>query len=390
MPREEHILGSSSYSGAAAAGGAGGGGSGCSSNSRSKKIKQKKVPQRGLGVAQLEKIRLEEQQKKQSVQAVQAANILAKNAICSSTNSNNNNNINNNNNNSPPFLAAQCSNFRPPFHNSAPLPPPPPPPSSPPRTNLPSPKAFYNRHENSVRISKNEKQGFVDHRGFSFEPQVNLPYDPSVLPLPINSRPHQIHRPCSSSSMVNMNSSSVELNSPMEPPSNQSFRSNNYVPSWTDDDKIIGMKRSYPFSLESPPLSQCNFHPKNYSSVSKSDELLAPSIDNRYTANIEPRTKCMIREGPLNSNSLPDRNVREVNRKNERLNGDFLTLAPPNLNSKHGLFENESIPIEEYSKGSESFSFFPIKLPNDETTRHLSIGSNNGEKGETIDLNLKL
>ena len=52
----------------------------------SKKLKQKKVPQRGLGVAQLEKIRLEEQQKRD--------------AIISPSNSS-------------PCLASQCSNFRP-------------------------------------------------------------------------------------------------------------------------------------------------------------------------------------------------------------------------------------------------------------------------------------
>lgn len=39
------------------------GSGGSSSSSSSKKLKEKKVPQRGLGVAQLEKIRLEEQQK---------------------------------------------------------------------------------------------------------------------------------------------------------------------------------------------------------------------------------------------------------------------------------------------------------------------------------------
>ncbi|KAK6132781.1 hypothetical protein DH2020_033459 [Rehmannia glutinosa] len=55
--KEEHILGCS-YSG-------GGGGGGVENSFRSKKL-SKKVPQRGLGVAQLEKIRLEEQQKKEA------------------------------------------------------------------------------------------------------------------------------------------------------------------------------------------------------------------------------------------------------------------------------------------------------------------------------------
>ena len=49
-------------SGSSSGGGGGGGGGG----RPSKKPKQKKIPQRGLGVAQLEKIRLEEQNKKNS------------------------------------------------------------------------------------------------------------------------------------------------------------------------------------------------------------------------------------------------------------------------------------------------------------------------------------
>lgn len=59
----------------------------------SKKLKQKKVPQRGLGVAQLEKIRLEEQQKRDAIFQVPSG-------IISPSNSSS-------------CLASQCSNFRP-------------------------------------------------------------------------------------------------------------------------------------------------------------------------------------------------------------------------------------------------------------------------------------
>lgn len=63
----------------------GGGGIGSvNGRSFSKKPKQKKVPQRGLGVAQLEKIRLEEQQKKDAT-AVAAAAILPSPSPLSST-----------------------------------------------------------------------------------------------------------------------------------------------------------------------------------------------------------------------------------------------------------------------------------------------------------------
>lgn len=229
MAQEENILGCS-YSGGGGGGvggggGGGRGGSGCtggSSNSRSKRIKQKKVPQRGLGVAQLEKIRLEEQQKKESLQA---ANILAKNAIGSPSDTS-------------PFLAVQ--KFRPsfsPFHNSVPLPPPSP-------TNLPSPNALYGHalsvpnveilpERSSVQIPKQSNPGGgeigskaiscgnlprlwggeynpggekqrLDHHGFAFDRQMNLSFESNipVLPLPIVSqRSHQFEQP-SSSSMV--------------------------------------------------------------------------------------------------------------------------------------------------------------------------------------------
>ena len=59
MAQEDQTQNTSSGSG----GGGGSGGIGSVGRS-SKKPKQKKVPQRGLGVAQLEKIRLEEQQKR--------------------------------------------------------------------------------------------------------------------------------------------------------------------------------------------------------------------------------------------------------------------------------------------------------------------------------------
>ncbi|KAI3466068.1 hypothetical protein Pfo_022731 [Paulownia fortunei] len=210
-------------------------------------------------------------------------------------------------------------------------------------------------------------------------------------------------------------SSSSVLSSQMEPPSNQSFRGNNYTPLWTEEDKMVGMKRSYPFSLDSPPAPSlhCNFHPSYAASISKSDELA--SCTNRCTAHMEHRNKC-IKEGLSNSNPLPERNPNEVTSDNGRLNGDFLTLAPPAvasppLDSKHKnpldysghqgheLSEYECMPSQEYAKSQihqpgpsgsveQSFTFFPIKLRTNQTTTHVSNG--NGEKGETIDLNLKL
>lgn len=187
MAQEENVFGCS-YSGGGGAGRGGGGGSGSGSGGscRSKKIKPKKVPQRGLGVAQLEKIISEEQQKKESLEA---ANILAKNAIASPTDATS-------------FLAAQ--RFRPnlsPFHNSVPPPSPSPSPS-----NVSSPNALF-RHaksapnieilQESCAVLKHSNAGGgemdslprlwggesnlslekqrLDHHAFAFDPHGNLP-----------------------------------------------------------------------------------------------------------------------------------------------------------------------------------------------------------------------
>ncbi|PIM99934.1 hypothetical protein CDL12_27563 [Handroanthus impetiginosus] len=426
MAQEEQIFGCR-YSGGGGGGDGGGenafggGGSGCSGggggSSRSKKIKQKKVPQSGLGVAQLEKIRLEEQQRKE----IEAANILANSAISDSSQ----------------FLAVLNPKFGGnlgPFQNSVHLQPP---------TNNPSSNGLYRnaplapnleiRHENpmskggggemrSKEISNgnwprlwngdhnlgsdkqrlgdhnlgSEKQR-LDHHGFAFESHVNLPY-----------RSHQFQWPsCSSSSMVNSSSyagispSSV-LSSQMEPPSNQSFHGNYFTPSRLEEDKMVGMKRPYPFYLELPPARSSN---SNF--LSKPDELAASN--NGCAAYIEPRNKC-IREGPSNSSSPPKRNPNEVTKDDGKLNGDFLTLAPPSvasssLNSKlkypldYSSDQGPKFSGQEYAKGQihqpgpsgsaeRCISFFPIKSQIDQTTASESDG--NGDKEESIDLDLKL
>lgn len=199
MAQEENVFGCS-YSGGGGGGsgggrgGGGGSGSGSGGSCRSKKIKPKKVPQRGLGVAQLEKIISEEQQKKESLEA---ANILAKNAIASPTDATS-------------FLAAQ--KFRPnlsPFHNSVP-------PPSPSPSNVSPPNALFRhaqsapnieilqetcavlKHSNagggemgSRAISSPRHDSFprlwggesnlslekqrLDHHGFAFDPHGSLP-----------------------------------------------------------------------------------------------------------------------------------------------------------------------------------------------------------------------
>ncbi|KAL2466791.1 WAS/WASL-interacting protein family member 1 [Abeliophyllum distichum] len=438
MAQEEHILRCSFSTGGGGCSNLGGGGDeggggvdDGGGGSRSKKIKQKKVPQRGLGVAQLEKIRLEEQQKKEA--ALQAANNLANNAIGSHSDS-------------TACLAMPCPSVRPNLcssSNSIPLPPPSP-------TDLPSPNFLYMSvqssknvkvlHPNSVQLSKplnvgrkeiglpailgpgqgnwprlwngeqnleGEKQ-ILDHHRFAFWPRVKFP-------LPQIS--HQFQHP--SSSTVNVSpgtSSSSVLKFQMEPPSNQIFCDNNYAPLSPKDEKMVGMKRSYPFSLESPtaPSCQCKFQPTYVTSTSRPDE--SASCSNGCTNHLEPSNK-YIREDPPNTSPLPEQNASGVIRENKELNGDFLTLAPPapatlrlNLKHKHplaysGYQEQELTDFgcpssQAFAKGSiqrpgpsrsmerPTFSFFPTKVQIDQAIIHARNG--NGKIGEPVDLSLKL
>lgn len=215
--------------GVACASGGNSSGGGCSRSS--KKMKQKKVPQRGLGVAQLEKIRLEEQQKKDAAAALQAAaTILTPNPILSPSNSSS-------------CLAVQCPTFGPSISSSSSLPLLPPSPSDLPSPNSmfrPAPPSIPNveiLHPKAIPLSKQlnvsggSEMGWsavpspghgnwpkvwngecnlegenqrLDHHGYRHRPTVNLAYDSTTpfLPLPnFMQRSPQIQPP-SSSSMV--------------------------------------------------------------------------------------------------------------------------------------------------------------------------------------------
>ncbi|XP_022847756.1 uncharacterized protein LOC111370315 [Olea europaea var. sylvestris] len=382
----------------------GGGGGG-----RSKKEKQKKVPRRGLGVAQLEKIRLE--QKKNDATLI-AANLLAKSIVSLSS-------------------------------NSIPLAPPSP-------NDLPSPNSTYNLsqsipyieflHPNSVQFSKPlivsggeiglehgswprlwngeyNLEGRNLHR-FTIQAHTIFPYESNpfgVLPLPsAQQRVHQFQPPTSSSmgnAYSGISSSSV-LDFQIEPPSNQSYLGNNYRLFWPEEEKMVGgIKRSYPFSMETPPAPSFHgkFHPKYLISISGSDE--TGSCSNGCTTQMEPSIKKCSRENPSTPGPLPEQNPNEVTRENRGLNGDFLTLAPPvasfPLISRHkhpyaysGHQEQELSDLEYiHSQGSAKdperrsiqqlpFTFFPSKVQIGQGSSCFDYA--NGEKRETVDLDLKL
>ncbi|KAL6529684.1 hypothetical protein OROGR_015307 [Orobanche gracilis] len=382
MAEDEHFVSSSNSGGSGGGLGGAGVGGGVSSN-RSKTVKQKKIPQRGLGVAQLEKLRLEEQRKKE---ALRGANASAKNVIVYSGSG-----------------SVQCPN-----NDSY-------------RSTGPCGPAQITNDGVGVGGGEIRLQGVCswprlwngecnnveggDHVGFSFGyPQFNcnLQYDPnnaSVLALSggVPQRSYQFQRPPPSMMNASTGISPLSVSSPqIEPPSIQSVRSSNYTPSPLhdhDDDKIaVGMKRSYPFSLESQTMPSFlgNLRCRTYSSsISRSDEY--PSC-----SSTEPRNK----DDPGNSTTVPEQNTSE----DVSIIGDFLTLAPPvaaslhlNTKNKHPFHylghqgpnisdirsssSQENIPREQ-----QPFSFFPIKSRSDIRVRR----NGSGENGEIIDLTLKL
>ncbi|XP_047952087.1 protein SPEAR2 [Salvia hispanica] len=325
MAQEENAFGCT-YSGSSGGGGGRGGGSGSGggeSNCRFKKSKPKKVPQRGLGVAQLEKIRIEEEQKK----VIANSSSLSDGAFFGVEKF------------TRPNLA--------PFHNS-------PPP--------PSPNSMFRHTQSAPNIeilqdSCSVSNGEIGLRPMLWPGDYNHHHHPFVAyeapaSAVLHQRSHHFQPP--SSSMVNSISPSSVLTCHLEPPSSQSSLPSNYAPQWEEDGKMVGMKRSYPLSLQSPP-PPCLPAPQH-------DLVLHSS---GYT---QPRKKCIIRGSDW---SRPI----EVVGDGEALNGDFLTLAPP----------SSSHPSQPESSGSvkESFNFFPVKL-------FESNGEEEGGDHHTVDLNLKL
>ncbi|KAL5803012.1 hypothetical protein ACOSQ4_031317 [Xanthoceras sorbifolium] len=392
----------------------------------SKKQKAKKVPQRGLGVAQLERIRLEEQQKRDGITV-----------LTSPTSSSI----------SPTKSSSLSLPITPNYHPSSPYSIPFPPdhfsssnlilrPSSSlqnneilnsntavPLTNPPVGWSTVPIHQGQASVHKlwNSCDYNLEKRisgldpGIAFRSNLNacLPYESiPIWPLPgLMHKAHQYQQP---SSMVNVSSaapSSSVQNFQMEPPSNQSYYGN-YIPMWPEDEKMVGMKRAYPFSLDNPPTFSslhCKFQP-TVLPLSRSDD--STSCSSGHTLNSEPSYP-IFREG---SNSK--RNIKE----NGVVNGGFLSLAPPTTspkcqsskfrhsppslafnNSESPNFDSLSYPervqdplFQPGPGGSNPrqpyYSFFPRAMASTDQATGSVNNFNGGEVGhdQSVDLNLKL
>ncbi|THG14953.1 uncharacterized protein LOC114271444 [Camellia sinensis] len=258
--------------------------------------------------------------------------------------------------------------------------------------------------------------------GFAFRSNLNLPYESNPIWPPPNviQRTLQFQQQPSSSSMMNVSpgtSSSSEINyHQIEPPSNQSFYGNNYTPLWQEEEKMVGMKRPYPFPPDNPPgpgpSFPCKFPPIFVPPITGSDESASCGIGG--TVNIEPNNP-IFREGPSSSMVLCELNPMKVVKENGNLNGDFLTLASPatalpqsSSKYKHPslyqtpytreLSELQSLPHQGSAEdpihypGPQKqalYSFFPpAKARIDQATT--TVNGCNGEVREKLGLDLKL
>ncbi|MED6111470.1 hypothetical protein PIB30_052593 [Stylosanthes scabra] len=196
-----------------------GGGSG--GGRSSKKPKQKKVPQRGLGVAQLEKLRMEEIQKKNAA-AIFSQQQQQQQGSVVSTNST--------------YMPLSIQNF----HDS----------------NPPPPRSQPEFRSVSVQQKVPPCTGTVPLTNSAMQFLPNFPYESNhVWPLPnLGQRAPQFHYQLPSS-MANVSPAGISStpNFSREPPSNQNCNDNNGLLG-RQAEKIIGVKRPYPFCLDAPPM----------------------------------------------------------------------------------------------------------------------------------------
>ncbi|XP_016453256.1 uncharacterized protein LOC107777683 [Nicotiana tabacum] len=376
------------------------------SSSATKKLKQKKVPQRGLGVAQLERIRLEEQHIKD--ETLHSPNVLSPNSIVSSQDSTLRPTLNSSSISSQTRLASKNCEFRP----------------NPSKTTGMIGEGEMNLSAilgpgyddcsklwSSEYNTEEENKKLYQYGGV--KPDLNLSHEPQI---PIFSLPNKLLRsqqyqqpPCSSS-MVNISSSVGNLH--MEPPSNQSYNGCHYLPLWPEEVKMVGIKRPYPFPPEYPPVPAFQKFPLCYiAPVSGSHE--SASFSSECAVNSESGTHHK-REVPLKSRTLSEVKPRNVVRGNRVLNGDFLTLAPPTAVGKGNqqdlsnsasqnseLFKFETVPFQEVAEEPSTkpglnrlvqqplFRFFPSA---NVQIGQVGITKSNcqGDVGGKVDLNLKL
>ncbi|KAF5460935.1 hypothetical protein F2P56_020769 [Juglans regia] len=301
----------------------------------SKNPKQKKAPQRGLGVAQLEKIRLEEQQKKDAILSSPPSVSPTKSSFISLP--------------IPNYHHSNPSSSSIPFHSPSPahlssldsmIRPPQPVQNIDVRNSSTVSSGGFEAGWSGISVPgygcvpklwntneyDPEKESSGLDPGLAFRSNLNLPYESDNhfwLPPSLMQRTQQYQHP--SHSMVNVSSgtsSSSVLSFQMEPPSNQSYYGN-YTTSWSEEEKMVGMKRPYPFFLDDSPGPPFNYKLHTLIGSDKS-----ASSENGGQFNFKAR-KLILREGPSSSISYSKMESNTSIKGNEVLKGKSLSLSPP-------------------------------------------------------------
>ncbi|XP_058103600.1 uncharacterized protein LOC131247193 isoform X2 [Magnolia sinica] len=391
-----------------------------SSGSRSfKKKKQKRIPQRGLGVAQLEKIRLEEQHKKNAVFAIPSIPFSSPSPAQLHL--------------SLPNPVFKTSDLVPSLEFEFPIPSPSlhyahhsssiPSPSllyAHDRSSIPSPSLHY-VHDSSSQVASGSCGGYsFIHElygtpkfktSFQYYPDSQIESKP-VWHLQKNQQTVQQPQQQQTSSLVNISTSSScsssVINLQMEPPSNQSYCSN-YIPPVRHEEErtrinvrqdMVGMKRPRQFSLDELPGAvpfQCKLMPFHIW-----DESLSGLDLFKYDSQ-----KPLIREVPWSSTAV--HTVHDFHRRtkiikeNRDLDGDFLTLGPPTAYSNPKSKQSVPIPDAHFGecnpvqfKSREEESLFGFCGPGKQQQPFYSFLAERSTnlkdwRGvDSVDLNLKL
>ncbi|XAR68292.1 hypothetical protein NMG60_11003372 [Bertholletia excelsa] len=382
-------------------GGSDGGSAAATDGESSKNLKEKKVPRRGPGIAQLEMLRLGEPQNEEA-------------SLLSSTSP-----ISRRASNSSSSGVQGGISFRPnpssliPFLNPSPLSQSPPNSNFRPSTNflqpntvlLPKPvRDFWQDNWPNYEYNlEGQKKRRVEHQGQTFGSSVNFPYESiPIWPSPgVMQRTQQFQHP--SSSMVNVSSRGSSSSSVINYP----LMENLFAPMRLAEEKNVEMKRPYPFALGNPsvPPFPGKFSPTHFSPFARADKKSASSsVDLRNP----------VFRDPTRSNIRSESNPNMVAGNTADLSGDFLTLgitttAFPHSSSKYDdhsssqeLSEFGSQPYQgsaegpicdpEPSRSTQQQPFYnfipPATTP---TTEEETTSSSCSEKvGENVDLNLKL
>ncbi|KAG6600394.1 hypothetical protein SDJN02_05095, partial [Cucurbita argyrosperma subsp. argyrosperma] len=395
-----------------------GGGDGSLGFGSNRKSKQRRAPQRGLGVAQLEKIRLEEQQKKNATAIFSPSSSLSPAKISSK-------------------LSVSAPNLHPIKQSSCSLPLAS---LSPSNFVFKSPLPSINIDDTSMNSSTAliqlnnggfettdmpvlgqgevpktwnplefnlQKDNCISDFNFGFRSNFVLTNEANIdWPSPGLVQKEQLHQ-LSSSAGVDVSSSSSLLNFLTEPPSNQSY-CGNYTAVWPE---MFGMKRPYALSMDIPASPTFNCRPPMAAPM-RSDESASCS-------NVGFYSYPFIGEGPSCSSSSSEPNSRKK-LKGNTFRGDLLTLATPTTTwicqssklkhlSAHAVDSNHEfadlislprrgsveIPTCPHPKPSWSnrlqpyYRFFPPEMAQSGQASPKTSGRFNIED-ESVDLNLKL